>query len=227
MTATTKSSPTSSTTAQSNCCYADLVLWKDVQKSGITFSSVFAVLYLLQNYTVLGLLSYGMFLVTSSCCLWVLIKNVISAFQHQQGQQVSAAHPFQYLLDFLPSKLNISEEKAAESAPAVAQFVNKHISQLIKLILIDSWMNSSILVIVLYFTRGILASYSVLCLCTMGWCAAFTLPFVYKMKQAEIDGLLKQVVDPIKPHVAKIQGMVKKFQQARESVGAEAEAKKD
>jgi len=224
MTATTKSS----TSSPASCCYADLVLWKDVQKSAVIFSSVMLVLYLLQNYTVLGLVAYSMWMVTTCCCLWVLIKNVISAFQHQQGQTVSAAHPFQYILDYLPSKLLLSEEQLTKSIPQLTAFVNKYISMVIKLILVDSWFNSSILVITLYFTRGILASYSILCLATTIWIALFTLPYVYKLKQKEIDDVVEKVKAPIVPHIEKVQGMVKKFQLARKATSEDtSEDKQD
>lgn len=201
----------------------DLTQWKDVKKSGITFGVGLAILYTLYSTTVLGLISNTLFFATSICCLWVLIKNVINAFQQQQGQTVQAQHPFQFLLDSIPQKFQISEDEAAKMAPKIANSINTLVSDFAKLVLVDSWCNSTILVIFLYFTRGIFASYGMLCIIGYSWIGAFTVPFVYKLKQKEIDEVLAKITTPLKPHIAKITDMVQKFKSAKTTAAADAD----
>ena len=142
----------------------DVLLWTQPPKTAPIFAGGLFVLYLLYSNTLLGLISNGLFFATSVACLWVLIKNVINAFQQQQGQAVQAQHPFQFLLDSIPSNLNISEDMAMKLAPKISKTINCFVSSLVKLILVDSWANSMGLVVVLYFFRGLLQNHELLCL---------------------------------------------------------------
>lgn len=211
------------TTSSVNCCaFTDLTQWKDAKKSGITFGVGMAVLYTLYSTTLLGLISNTLFFATSICCLWVLIKNVINAFQQQQGQAVQAAHPFQFLLDTVPAKLRISEDDALKMAPKIAACLNKLVSDFLRLVLVDSWANSTVLIVVLYFTRGIFASHEMLCLVGYAWIGVFTLPVVYKMKKDEIDGACEKVMTPLRPHIAKVSDMIAKFKSAKAATAEES-----
>ena len=199
----------------------DVLMWTTPPKSASIFGAGLFVLYLLYSNTLLGLISNGLFFSTSVACLWVLIKNVINAFQQQQGQSVQAQHPFQFALDSIPSSFNISEDMATKLAPKIAGFVNCFISSAVKLVLVDSWANSMGLVVALYFFRGLLQNHELLCLISYAWISAFTLPWVYKFKQAEIDAVLLKVTTPLKPHIEKIQGMINKFKQAKAATPTE------
>lgn len=219
-----KTTSTVGTDAVEKCCYGELVMWKDAKKSGGIFGAGLVTLYLLQNYTVLGLFTNALFFATSICCLWVLIRNVISAFNQQQGQPVSAAHPFQFLLDSVPAKLRLSEDDAGKLAPVIADTVNCAISKFVKLVLVDSWLNSTTFVVVLYFTRGLFAAYDALSLITFIWICSFSVPFVYKQKEDEFNMVFEKVMGPLRPHLEKVQNMVTKFKSAKQTV---AEADKD
>lgn len=219
-----------SSSSSANCpmkAANDVLLWTTPPKSAAIFGGGLFVLYLLYSNTLLGLVSNGLFFATSVACLWVLIKNVINAFQQQQGQAVQAQHPFQFLLDSIPSNLNISEDMAMKLAPRMSKAINCFVSCLIKLVLVDSWANSMGLVVVLYFFRGLLQNHELLCLISYAWIGAFTLPWVYKFKQAEIDGVILKITTPMKPHIEKVQGMINKFKQAKSSAGQPAEENKD
>lgn len=220
----TKTTSNTTCEATEKCCYGELVLWKDVKKSGITFGVGVITLYLLQNYTVLGLFTNALFFATSICCLWVLIRNVISAFNQQQGQPVNAVHPFQFMLDSVPAKLRLSEDDATKLAPKIADFLNCSVSKFIKLVFVDSWLNSTIFVFALYFTRGLFAAYDALALITFFWISAFCLPFVYKQKEDEINVVVEKALGPIRPHLTKVKDMINKFKSAKQTV---AEADKD
>lgn len=207
--------------------FNDTILWTKPPKSATIFGSGLFVLYLLYSNTLLGLVSNGLFFATSCACLWVLIKNVINAFQQQQGQQVQAQHPFQFALDQIPSNLNISEDTAAKLAPKIAGMINCFISSAAKLVLVDSWFNSTVLVVGLYFFRGMFQNHGLLCLISYAWIAAFTVPWVYKFKQAEIDAVISKITTPLKPHIEKVQTMICKFKQAKSGAADASEEKEE
>lgn len=207
-----------SSTTGTNCpvkAANDILMWTTPPHSASIFGGGLVALYLLYSNTLLGLVSNGLFFATSIACLWVLIKNVINAFQQQQGQTVQAQHPFQFALDSIPNNFNVSEDMAMKIAPKIAGVVNCFISSAVKLVLVDSWANSMGLVVVLYLFRGMLQKHELLCLISYAWIAAFTVPWVYKFKQAEIDAVLVKITTPLKPHMEKVQGMINKFKQAK------------
>ena len=156
-----------SSTTSTNCpvkAANDILMWTTPPHSASIFGGGLVALYLLYSNTLLGLVSNGLFFATSIACLWVLIKNVINAFQQQQGQTVQAQHPFQFALDSIPNNFNISEDMAMKIAPKIAGVVNCFISSAVKLVLVDSWANSMGLVVVLYLFRGMLQKHELLCL---------------------------------------------------------------
>ena len=223
----------STSKASSSCqlmsCLAsnDLLKWTDQKKSGAIFSSGLLGLYLLQNYTLLGLLAYTLLYATSLCSTWVLIKNVIVAFQaNQNGAPQNNPHPFQSVLDYIPKKINFNEEQMAKFAKKLTAAVNKSITCFVDLVLAKSISNSLMFATILWFTSGILARFEFLCLCMISWVGLFTIPMLYKMKQAEIDGVIAKVWAPIEPHYVKIQSMIMKYKNASNSLNKDSDEDK-
>lgn len=201
-----------------NTC--EVLKWSDQKKSGGVFAVGLVTLYMLKNYTLLGLIAYTLLYSTVICSTWVLIKNVIVAFQNNQNGEAPAiqAHPFQNVLDFVPKKVNFKEEQVAKAAKKLTALINKFINCSVSLVLAKSISSSVGFAGVLYFTSGILARFEFLSLAIFFWIAIFTVPVGYQFKKAEVDALVVKVWEPIQPHYIKIQSMIMKYKNANNSL---------
>lgn len=215
--------PTSSNamTCWSQC---ELLQWQDLKKSGGTFATGLLVLYLLNTYTLLGIFSNTLFYLTTGCLIWVVIKQVLVAFQGSSANQV-AAHPFQVYLDQIPKYLTFSEDQTTKYAKELTNYLNKFLSKIMNLVLAKSLTDSATFVTFLYFTSGIFARFELLSLINFAWIGAFTVPKIYKMFQKEIDEAFDKAWEPVRPHVQKIGEMVNKYKSASAAVASTGEDK--
>jgi len=202
-----------------------LIKWKDQKKSGIVFGSGLIALYLLKTYTLLGLLSYVLLYSTSLCTSWVLIKNIITAIQQSQNQKPQVSHPFQKFLDQVP--VVITDDQAKKLASFLTSSINKSINCVVDLVLAKSSSQSAAFAAFLYIFGGIFVKCQFLTLVMFTWISAFTLPFIYQLKQKEIDTLIAKAWEPIKPHYVKIQGMIAKFKNANQNLSKGDENKEE
>jgi len=197
-----------------------LLTWDDQKKSGGVFAVGLVSLYLLKNYTLLGLISYTLLYATVLCSSWVLVKNVMVAFQNNQTGEAPAAqpHPFQKVLDFVPAKVNFREDQTVKMAKKLTSVLNKFVTCVVDLVLAKSISASLGFAAVLYLSSGIFARFEFLTLSMLIWNLLFSVPAVYKLKKTEIDGIILKVWEPVEPHVTKIQGMIMKYKNASKSV---------
>lgn len=197
-----------------------LLTWEDQKKSGGVFAVGLITLYMLKNYTLLGLLSYTLLYATVLCSSWVLVKNVMVAFQNNQTGEAPAAqpHPFQKVLDFVPSKINFREDQTVKMAKKMTSCLNKFVTCVVDLVLAKSISASLGFAAVLYLSSGIFARFEFLSLAMLVWNLLFSVPAVYKLKKNEIDAIVLKVWEPVEPHVTKVQGMIMKYKNASKSL---------
>jgi len=219
--------PTSSKNMACWTSQCDLLQWNDIKKSGGTFAAGLLVLYLLNTYTLLGIFSNTLFYLTTGCLIWVVIKQVLVAFQGNSSNAANqvAAHPFQVYLDQIPKYLSFSDEQTTKYAKDLTNCLNKTLSKIMNLVLAKSLTDSATFVTFLYFTSGIFARFELLSLINFAWICAFTVPKVYKMFQKEIDEAFDKAWEPVKPHVEKISEIVNKYKNASAAVASSGEDK--
>jgi len=207
-----KSSDTCYKLPNNKCNISNLVNWADPQTSGIYFGAGTLTLLILQTYTFLGILSFALFYITLGCSIWVLIKNVVVAFNTNQGEKAKIQpHPFKPVLDLVSKKLRISENVVEKNAIMLAKMLNNLTTQFISLVFVESWSKSAIFAIFLYFVKGILMKFHLLELLLGIWIGLFSIPFIYTLKKKEIDQILNQIWQPIKPHFEKFSKIVGKY----------------
>jgi len=194
-----------------------LIYWKDLNKSGIYFLAPLAVTYVLQNYTVLGLLSYLLMITCILTSIFVAFKQVLTAMQMQKNPNIKAVHPFQHWLEEIPSKLQINQECASKISQNITSTLNRTATNLVKLLLVDSLPRSGLFLLFLYVFRIFFAQFTIIGLFQMVWIAAFTLPMVYRFKQKEIDALLQKIWAPLEPHYQRVLALLEKFQDAQQT----------
>jgi len=194
-----------------------LIYWKDINKSATYFMAPLIVTYVLQNYTVLGLLSYTLMMACLLSSLFVAFKQVLNAMQMQKNPNIKPEHPFQLWIDELPKKLHLNDECVAKFSQNLTLCVNCAATGLVKLVLVDSFSKSGSFLVFLYVFRCVFAKFTMVCLFQMIWISAFSLPMIYKFKQTEIDGILLKVWTPVKPHYEKLCALLEKFQNAQEA----------
>lgn len=194
-----------------NCQFSNVIYWKDPIHSAICCFSGLTVLFILKNFTLLGLICYSLFYVTTICSAWVLLKNVIAAFQVNQGQEpVVQPHPFKSIIEAL-SSYHISNQKAQNFAENFSNKVNSNLQTLVDLLFVKSWTSSVIFACVLYFTRPIFVHFQLIQLVFFGWLGLFSLPLIYYKKKEEIDSLKDKAWEPIKPHYSKLLELMAKY----------------
>jgi hypothetical protein len=158
----------------------DLLLWRDIKKTGVVFASAVIVLLSLSFFSVLSVIAYfGLVVLTLTTGFRVYCKVMV-----MMNKSTESALPFEKYLEF---DLTIPEDKVHHLADAVAKYVSRAADSLRRLFLVENIVDSLKFGLVLWLLTYVGSWFNGLTLVLLGTIDLFTLPKVYDTYKVQID----------------------------------------
>ncbi|GAX80525.1 hypothetical protein CEUSTIGMA_g7963.t1 [Chlamydomonas eustigma] len=170
----------------------DVLLWKDAKKSGITFTTLLAVWYVLSHRPA-QLLSLLVLIASATFLAW----NIAAPLLKRQGPQVPR---------FLEE--GISAEEGKRILDFVLLYINPALSLAGKLVTGKDYRLSASVIAVSFTAYQIFGFFDFLTLALTCVLLIFSLPKMYESKQSEIDSLLASSLYKGKELYAKLEETV-------------------
>lgn len=158
---------------------SDLLYWRDVKASAVTFGLAMLILLTLHQSSALLVFSY-----TSLSLLTVTVTVKMYRFIMQTVNGTQQPNPFQDLMDL---DITISNEKAQKYLETFLAKFNCTMNCARDLFLIQNVANSVKFGLFCWFMGYVGSITNILTLVTIGVAGAFTLPAVYEKNKAQID----------------------------------------
>ncbi|XP_067336565.1 reticulon-4a isoform X11 [Channa argus] len=178
----------------------DLLYWRDVKTTGVVFGASLLLLLSLTVCSIVSVSSYiGLALLSVTICFRIY-KGILQAIQKSDE-----GHPFKQYLD---EDVTLSEDTVHKYSDIVLAKLNKTISELRRLFLVEDLVDSIKFAVLMWILTYVGALFNGLTLLILGLIGAFSCPIVYEKHQAQIDHYVALVNNQIKDVVAKIQAKV-------------------
>ncbi|KAM9847606.1 reticulon-4b isoform 4-T4 [Aulostomus maculatus] len=178
----------------------DLLYWRDVKTTGVVFGAALLLLLSLTVCSIVSICSYiGLALLSVTICFRIY-KGILQAIQKSDE-----GHPFKQYLD---QEVALSENMVHKYSDIVLAKLNKTISELRRLFLVEDLVDSIKFAVLMWILTYVGALFNGLTLVILGVIAAFSCPIVYEKHQAQIDHYLSLVNNQVKDVVGKIQAKV-------------------
>jgi len=168
----------------------DLVMWKDVKKSGAILGGATAIyaLFELSGLTLIELWATAALIVTLTCTVW----SMVAGYLGKDGIPLPS---------FMTSGIN--EEVVRKNIEKALPLVNKWIAFKVKILKCENIGMNLKIAAALYVTAKVGHYFSVLTLLYLGVVLFMTVPKIYDAKHEEIDKVLDQAMTKVK----ELQGM--------------------
>ncbi|XP_067336531.1 reticulon-4a isoform X6 [Channa argus] len=190
----------------------DLLYWRDVKTTGVVFGASLLLLLSLTVCSIVSVSSYiGLALLSVTICFRIY-KGILQAIQKSDE-----GHPFKPLIiitsavplrQYLDEDVTLSEDTVHKYSDIVLAKLNKTISELRRLFLVEDLVDSIKFAVLMWILTYVGALFNGLTLLILGLIGAFSCPIVYEKHQAQIDHYVALVNNQIKDVVAKIQAKV-------------------
>jgi hypothetical protein len=160
----------------------DLLLWRDVRKTGVVFASLVILLSLFAAFSALSVVSYF-----SLAILTVTFS--FRAYWHavQTVKKTTDENPLKKYLDV---PLTVSDESVHRHADIIAKHVVQLANDLRKIFFVENILDSLKCALVLWVLTYVGACFNGLTLFTIAVVGLFTLPKVYNLYKAPINNVL-------------------------------------
>merc|ERR1719348_1141543 len=112
----------------------ELIYWRDVKKTGITFGSLLVILLSLAYLSLISVVSYTSLALLTATIAFRVYKNIIQAIQ-KSGE----GHPFK---DFLELDTSLPSDKVHEATDVIVGQINSTIGELKRLFLVEDLVDS-------------------------------------------------------------------------------------
>jgi len=178
-----------------------IVYWDDPVQSGAIFGSVFIGLVSLTCCSLLTVLSYSCLTLLSL----VLLVKLYSFVMIKAGKAEPDSDPLAKVSDF---PLSVPADTITSLAPCLAGNVNSAVSELRRLFLVESMVDTIKFGLTLWLLTYVGAWFNALTLVILGWVAFFTLPKLYINNQAQVDEVLGKVMDQVNEVKAKVIALI-------------------
>ncbi|XP_060127175.1 reticulon-1 isoform X2 [Zootoca vivipara] len=177
----------------------DLLYWRDIKQTGITFGSVLLLLFSLTQFSVVSVIAYLALAALSATISFRIYKSVLQAVQ-----KTDEGHPFNYL----ELEMSLSQEQIQKYTDCLQSYVNCTVKELRRLFLVQDLVDSLKFAVLMWLLTYVGALFNGLTLLIMAVVSMFTLPVVYDKYQAQIDQYLGLLRTHINTVVAKIQAKI-------------------
>lgn len=159
----------------------DLLMWRDIKKTGIMFASVFIVLLSLSMFSVLSVIAY-FGLVVLAIATSFRLYNAVMCMMNKSTADGGA--PFKKCLE---CDLTIPEETVHRHADIIAQHLSKFAEHLRRLFLVENVVDSIKFGLILWLLTYIGGWFNGMTLLLIASVGLFTLPKVYDTYRVQID----------------------------------------
>ncbi|XP_028828282.1 reticulon-4a isoform X1 [Denticeps clupeoides] len=192
-----------STAATSSGVLADLLYWRDIQRTGVVFGASLFLLLSLSVCSIISVCSYVALALLSVTISFRIYKGILQAVQKSED-----GHPFKMYLD---RDVAIPAELVHKYGDGALVRLNAGLKELRRLFLVEDLVDSLKFAVLMWILTYIGALFNGLTLLILGLIGVFSWPVIYEKHQAQIDhyyGLVsKQVKDVLGKIVATIPGM--------------------
>ncbi|CAD7702309.1 unnamed protein product [Ostreobium quekettii] len=186
----------------SNKRVEDILMWRDVQKSGIIFGSLTAGYLVLEwsGYSMLSLLAYAMLGILGGFLVW----TNAAALLKKPGPPIPS-----FVKD------GVSDDDILKVAQKLTPAINDALGVVHRTITGADMVLAAKVCGALFVIAKIGGCFSLFTLCYIGVLAAFALPKVYELKKDEIDGAAAKALEQAKTLYSKAEAMAKQIPKAR------------
>ncbi|XP_062974260.1 reticulon-1 isoform X1 [Elgaria multicarinata webbii] len=178
----------------------DLLYWRDIKQTGITFGSILLLLFSLTQFSVVSVIAYLALAALSATISFRIYKSVLQAVQ-----KTDEGHPFK---GYLEMEMSLSQEQIQKYTDCLQSYMNSTVKELRRLFLVQDLVDSLKFAVLMWLLTYVGALFNGLTLLIMAVVSMFTLPVVYDKYQAQIDQYLGLVRTHINTVVAKIQAKI-------------------
>jgi len=175
----------------------ELIYWRDVKKTGITFGSLLVVLLSLAYLSLITVVAYTSLALLTGTIAFRVYKNIMQAIQ-KSGE----GHPFK---DYLEFDTSLPSDKVHEATDVIVSQINSTVGELKRLFLVEDIVDSVKFGCLLWCLTYVGAWFNGLTLVILAVVSLFSLPKVYEQNQAQID----QYVGLVRTQVNDVMGKVK------------------
>ncbi|XP_022070178.1 reticulon-4 isoform X3 [Acanthochromis polyacanthus] len=178
----------------------DLLYWRDVKTTGVVFGAALLLLLSLTVCSIVSVCSYiGLALLSVTICFRIY-KGILQAIQKSDE-----GHPFKQYLD---QEVALSEDMVHKYSDMVLAKLNKTISELRRLFLVEDLVDSIKFAVLMWILTYVGALFNGLTILILALVGVFSCPIIYEKHQAQIDHYLALVNNQIKDVVGKVQAKV-------------------
>lgn len=160
----------------------DLIYWRDVRRTGVVFGSMMLVLLSLAFFSLMSVAAYLSLAVLTVTLSFRVYKNIMAAVQ-----KTNDGHPFKHYLDM---DIALKEEKLARVTHTILQHVNRSVSELRRLFLIEDLVDSIKFGLLLWMLTYIGSWFNGMTLIILLVVSIFSLPKVYETYKVQIDNYM-------------------------------------
>ncbi|KAF7251926.1 Reticulon-1 [Varanus komodoensis] len=148
----------------------DLLYWRDIKQTGITFGSVLLLLFSLTQFSVVSVIAYLALAALSATISFRIYKSVLQAVQ-----KTDEGHPFK---SYLEMEMSLSQEQIQKYTDCLQSYVNSTVKELRRLFLVQD-----LFAVLMWLLTYVGALFNGLTLLIMAVVSMFTLPVVYDKYQ--------------------------------------------
>lgn len=185
----------------SNKRVEDILMWRDVKKSGIIFGGITLAYLVLEwsGYSLLSLVAYGLLTLLGGSLVW----TNAAALLKKPGPPIPS-----FVKD------GINEDEVKKIAQKLAPAINDGLGVAHRMITGADLLLAAKVCGALFVIGRIGGWFSFFTLVYLACFAAFVLPKVYELKKDEIDNVAGKVLEQVKALYSKAEGMAKKIPKA-------------
>lgn len=157
----------------------ELLLWRDVKKTGAVFVSSLSILLSLAMFSIISIVAYSALIALTITVTFRLYKTIMGAVQKS-----SESHPFKNYLDL---DLTLTEDSVHRHADLVVNHTQTLVTCLRHYILIEDMIDSLKFALFLWVLTYIGGWFNGMTLIILADICLFSMPKVYEMQKEQID----------------------------------------
>jgi len=167
-----------------------LVYWEDPVQSGAVFGSILLALISLASCSLITVLSYSCLTLLAG----VVLVKLYSFIMVKAGKAEAGSDPLA-VVSSMP--VEVPADTISSVAPCLAGTINTVITELRRLFLVESMVDTIKFGLSLWLLTYIGAWFNAITLVIVSWIALFTLPKVYIQNQEQVDEVLGKVMSQV------------------------------
>jgi len=183
-----------------SCAVADLIYWRDVQKSAVVLTASLLLLFSLSCFSLISVFAYSSLLTLIAAASFRVYQNIRQAVQKTQD-----GHPFKALLAVDPT---LPSDKVHAAVDAFLSHANCALSYLQRIFLVEDLIDSFKFGVYLWALTYIGSWFNGMTLLILGVASLFSLPKAYEVNKTEVDRYIAMADQHRRMALEKVTAMV-------------------